>query len=173
MINGNPKKLALWSFVVLVIFGLVSLTACKGKSASERMAERAIEKATGGKAKVDIAGGKIKISDKGEKAELSFAQEWPNDLPGDVPKFTMGKVKAVTKAEEGGKPSWHIILQDVEDGAVEKYTEELKAKGWEIEMSNTAGEGGLIQAKKNNQMLIFGYNKNNKNGTVQVITEAK
>jgi len=146
---------------LLLIPGLVGLSACKkaSENLAERRIENAIEKATGGKAQVDLSGGGIKVKTAEGESSLSTSSEWPKDLPEGVPLFTFGKVQGVTRVADAAKTGWNIILGELETGAIEKYTEALKAAGWTIGQTMSMGEGGLIQATKDKLGVMVMFNQ--------------
>jgi len=160
---------------VLICFAVVAAVSCKGKTARESMAEkmleRAIEKSSGEKADVDLRAGKVKIKSGEGEGEISFGgQSWPNDLPEGVPSFPWGKVKGVTRSSIQEKKTWNVILEEVEDGALEKLTEALKQNGWEILSSTTASGGGSVQATKGDLMVLAIINTESKAGSIGIST---
>jgi hypothetical protein len=70
-----------------------------------------------------------------------------------------------------GKKSWNVFLEDVEDGAAEKYTQVLKSKEWNVMQTMTMGEGGMTQAIKNNVMIMAIYNGKDKAASISVSTQ--
>ena len=137
---------------------VLGLTACKSKTANERLAEKSvanmIERATGGQASVDIKNGTIKVKTAEGDVEYGSVKEWPADIPGDVPKFEFGKIMGAIRSGQEDLKLWNITIQSVEDGAYDKYAEELKAKGWEIKLTSKSEEGGMFQAVKDKLMVV-------------------
>lgn len=155
MNNHNFRATVLLFAAAALVLGL---SACKSKTANERLAEKSvanmIEKATGGQATVDLKSGTIKVKTAEGDLELGSTKEWPADIPGDVPKFEFGKIMGAIRSAQEEKKLWNITLQGVEDGAFDKYAEELKAKGWEIKVTSKTGEGGMLQAVKDKLMVV-------------------
>ena len=157
------KKHAFQAIVLLFAASafVLGVAACKGKTANERLAEKSvanmIEKATGGQATVDLKSGTLKVKTAEGEAEFGSTKEWPADLPGDVPKFASGKILGAVRSAQEDKKYWHLTIQDVEDGAFDKYAEELKAKGWEIKMTTKAEEGGMLQAVKDKLLVVVTF----------------
>jgi hypothetical protein len=149
---------------------------CGGKSTSERVAENLMEKAMkhGGvkDADVDLKNGTFSYkTDEGE-GQISFEEsEWPGDLPEGVPRFSMCTVKGVTRSERDGKKGWNIIVEKVEDGAVGKYAEQLKDEGWNIVSQMTTAEGAMVQATKDDLLLIGMFNTQEKGGGISISTQ--
>ncbi|MGB8951281.1 MAG: hypothetical protein WCC06_01255 [Candidatus Aminicenantales bacterium] len=170
--NSKLKKWTLWVVVFAVWTGFGVFVSCK--SGQEKMAEEAtermLEKATGKNAEVDIKGGKVEIKSKEGKTEISYMEKgWPADIPGDVPLFRYGKTAGVTRSTDGEIRSWMIVIQDIKDGSLNKYTEELKSKGWQSQASAQIGRGGMIHAAKGRLMLMVAFNGEDKTGTLRVI----
>jgi hypothetical protein len=155
MNNHNFRATVLLFAAAALVLGL---SACKSKTANERLAEKGvanmIEKATGGQATVDLKNGTIKVKTAEGDVELGSTKEWPADIPGDVPKFEFGKIMGAIRSAQEEKKLWNITLQGVKEGAFDKYTEELKAKGWEIKLASKTEEGGMLQAVKDKLMVV-------------------
>lgn len=162
----------------LLVMGIMAacvacLVACGGKSPGERIAEKAMEKVIerGGvkDADVDLKKGTFRYTTEEGEGAISFHEEgWPKDLPGGVPEFAMGKVKGVIRSEQDGKKSWNIVVESMEDGAVAKYTKLLEGKGWNIVSQMTMQEGGMVQASKDELILIGMFNTEEGEGSLSI-----
>ena len=150
-------------FVLALVFTLFILSCQRAsKKAGEKMMEKALENATGGKANVDINGEKTVIETSAGKMEVDGnANSWPGEIPGDVPEFTFGKVDAVTTSDVDGNKSWNIVYNDVEAGFLDKYDALLKEKGFETVTMKMGDKGGSItaEAQKYNVFLMGGEGK--------------
>jgi hypothetical protein len=151
----------------LVILGLAVLPACKrtpNEKMAEKMMERGLEKATGQKTDVDLAGGKVRIQGEGgERGEIEFAgAKWPEDLPEGVIKFEDGKIKGVTRGQRPDGKSWMVIMENVKAESVSQYVEALKAEGWTVPMNMTMEKGGMFQAEKEKVAIIGTFNGEDK-----------
>ncbi len=167
--NLKIKKEFFLSGSVLFLI-LVFLPACQNKSAKEKAAEKVIGqvmKESGGKVtNVDIQGDKIRIQTKDGSGEINVTDTWPEDMPGDVPRFTPGKIKGVNKSNVEGKKTWNVVIDETQAGAFSKYVEELKTKGWKIDMNLTAGQGESVSASKPNYLLMVIFDNDQKRGTI-------
>jgi hypothetical protein len=160
--------------VALLILGLVVLPACKsGEKTAEEMAKNAIEKATGGKANVDIKGGSVKVKTEGGEVSWGEAAAWPEDLPSDVPKFTYGKVTGVVRATSADGKHWTLALAEVEAEGMSQYIETLKTAGWSIVMDARSAEGGTVIAEKGKFNLTLGYSESGKTGSLYATEKAQ
>ncbi|MBM3294873.1 MAG: hypothetical protein FJY82_10150 [Candidatus Aminicenantes bacterium] len=149
-----------------LVLGLLALPGCKrtpSEKMAEKMMERALEKASGGKADVDFAGGKVRIQDAQGVGEIDYeAKTWPNDLPEGVLRFEDGKIKGVTRSTHAAEKSWMVMVEDIDVASVNAYVEALKAEGWSIPMNMVAERGGMFQAEKESLYLIGMYNAEEK-----------
>jgi hypothetical protein len=166
------KKYGLWAILIMVSFGLLLTASCGGKKTEEERAAKSVESliknATGKKADVDLQKGKLKFETDEGSAELREENEWPSDLPGEVPEFGGATVKGVmrTKTEQGQE--WNIMLGNITQETMRDYVEKLKETGWEIGMESTMGDGAMIQAQKDDLFLIAGYSKKEGGGSIHV-----
>jgi hypothetical protein len=118
--------------------------------------EKALENATGNKADVDLSSGKAVIETGQGRMEVdSNARSWPDDIPGDVPEFTFGKVNAVTTSNIDGNKAWNIVFDEVEDGFLDKYDSKLKEKGFETVLMKMGDKGGSIQAENDKYAVLL------------------
>lgn len=158
-----------WLVMAMGVAFLLSLMACSGKSAQEQISEKAIEKATGKKAEVDLQQGKVTVKTGDGQSEISYGPgTWPTDLPADVPPFVQGKVKGVTRSTHEGKKSWNVILEAIEPGALQNYSKNLEAKGWKTMQTVTSDKGGMVQSTKGDLMIIALFNEKEKNASIGI-----
>jgi hypothetical protein len=164
-----------WLVIAMGVVLLLSGMACSGKSAQEQMAEKALEKATGHKADVNLQQGKVTVKTGDGQSEISYGPEgsWPKDLPADVPAFTQGKVKGITRSTQGGKQSWNVILETMEAGSLQLYGKKLEAAGWKSLSTITTGEGGMVQATKGNLMVMAMFSEKDKTASISISTQDK
>lgn len=161
-----------WLTVTALFLSFAFLAACQDKSAKEKAAEKAINqviKESGGKeTSVDIQGGKIRIQTKDGSGEINVTNTWPEDMPGDVPRFTLGQIKGANKSMVEGKKSWNVVIEGTQEGAFPKYVDELKNKGWKIDMNLTTAQGNSVSASKTNHILMVMFNNDQKTGAITV-----
>lgn len=145
--------------VCLLAVAVLSLPACKGKSASERLAERALEKAAGGKADVDMSSGTLSIKTDDGELQVGSVSDWPADVPGDVPKFEGAKVRSAARTSQGEDKAWIINYADAGEAAVAKYIDILKASGFTSDVLSQTEESMYFQATKGNVIVVVAFNK--------------
>jgi hypothetical protein len=157
-ITQQTKQAGLFAFSLLFVLFMVSCHRASEK-AGEKMMEKAIENATGGKADVDLSNGKSVIETGSGRMEIDAkANKWPSDIPGDIPEFTFGKVKAVTTSNMDNTRSWNVVFEEVQDGCLDKYDALLKEKGFETVIMKMGDKGGSItgESSKYNIFLMGG-----------------
>jgi len=134
--------------------------------------EKAMEHGGVKDADVDLKKGTFRYKTEEGEGEISYEEHgWPGDLPEGVPEFTMGTVKGVTRSDRNGKKGWNVIVEAVEDGAVEKYTEQLKENGWNVMSQMTMPEGAMVQATKGDLIILGMFNTEERGGGISISTQ--
>jgi hypothetical protein len=136
--------------IVLTFVFTVFTISCQKASekTGEKLMEKALENATGNEADVDLSSGKAVIQTGDGTMEVnSNAKSWPSEIPGDIPEFKFGKVKAVTTSIMDGSKSWNVSFDEVQDGFLDKYEAQLKEKGFETIIMKMGDKGGTISAE--------------------------
>jgi hypothetical protein len=152
------RKIIVGAAVAIAAVALLAGTACKSKSVAEQAAEnrieRAMEKATGGKVDIDLRGGTMKVqTPEGESVLTTGEQKWPEDLPEGMVKFGEAKVRAVSRSVAEDGKTWTVHLMDVGENALTAFTDKLREEGWTIESAMNMGQGGMVQATKDDLMV--------------------
>jgi hypothetical protein len=136
--------------IVLTFLFTVLTISCQKASekTGEKLMENALENATGQKTDIDLEKGKAVFQTGDGSIEVdSNAKSWPSEIPGDVPEFKFGKVKAVTTSIMDGSKSWNVAFEEVQDGFLDKYEAQLKEKGFETISMKMGDKGGTITAE--------------------------
>ncbi len=143
------KRVSIYFTAMVILTGVT--WSCK--NASEKMAEKIIEKsikqATG--EKVDIDYDKDQVTIQTEEGSVKVGTEnasWPSGAPSEVPEFTFGKITAVVSSETDEANGWTMGLSRVSADAVDKYNKQLKEKGFKTQVVNMAGVGGTLTGTK-------------------------
>jgi len=100
------------------------------------------------------SGGKSGIVNyEGGIIETSLQTSWPKDIPTEIPEFTYGKIKAVTKDSIPTGAHWSMRISDLLDSAIDSYYEQLRLKQWyAIAMPLPKGR---VLLGNNNDVFIF------------------
>lgn len=132
---------------LMVVLSLVSAVGCGKKaseSAAEKLAEKAIEAHSDGKAQVDLSGGKmtVKTAEGTVTMDASGSASVPENFPKDVPVPSSTKVTAAVSTPDGV----HLTLEGPADvaAAIKTFSDEMKAQGWTEE--TTANVGGQLMS---------------------------
>ncbi len=144
--------------IVLTFLFTVLTISCRKASekTGEELMEKVLENATGKNAEVDLSSGKAVIETGDGKVEVdSNAKSWPSEIPGDVPEFKFGKVKAVTTSIMDGSKSWNIAFEEVQDGFLDKYEAQLKEKGFETIIIKMGDKGGTVTAESDKYSVFL------------------
>jgi hypothetical protein len=172
----NRRTLGFMTFLLVVAAALVFAGACRkaNESRAEKAIENAMEKASGGKADVDLSGGKISVkTDQGTADFIAAGGKWPEDVPGDVPKFEGGKVTATLRGTQGQGKTWTIAFDQVETAAYAKYVETIKAAGYAIITTMDIEDGAVTQARKGKTVISLTLGKSAKSLGLNVMTEVE
>ncbi|MBN2087270.1 hypothetical protein JW758_02900 [Candidatus Peregrinibacteria bacterium] len=75
---------------------------------------------------------------------------WPNDMPTEIPKFTLGKMTG----NESGMGSWFADFENTPDSTLEDYKVALEDAGWSASiMSITNTLSGTLEGKYTIQVM--------------------
>jgi hypothetical protein len=153
--NINQLMKQKWFIPAAVVVGVLVVGALL-RGAGERAAERAIERAAGGDADIDVDDGKITV--KTDEGEWSTGGEMPKDWPSDVPVYGGAKVLYSASANPAtGSAGSYLALQssDSPDKVADFYKRELVAKGWTITSTATVNGAVYLGAQKAGRQLAF------------------
>jgi len=141
------RKLAALSIVVVI--GLTA-TAC-----AKTVAEKIIEKQTGGKVKIGTGKNSGSVEIKGKDGTVRIGEnKVPADFPKDVPIYKGAQVKGSMSSTANGKKTFIVTLttDDALKDAADYYKKELTSGGWTEKSAMTGGERG-------SQFAALGYEK--------------
>lgn len=159
---------------ILVCLALVvAIAVCAGcgkKQADEKLAERMteemLEQATGQKADVDLKDGDITIKTETGEVTLTETSQWPSDMFDVVPRFDHGTIERVHSGSESGLRKFNVWYRDVPDDASDKYLEQLKGAGFQMQMSTMGPQGGMLGAQKGNIAVQFMHSRDDRTGVL-------
>ncbi len=155
------KKFRLLALMILTVFSFSVLVTGCGKvaeKASEKAAEQAIESASGGNAKVDLSGDKVSVKTDEGTMQVGGTNEWPSQIPSDVPKFSYGKITSVMETTTNDGQSIIVSFENVAMADLEKYKSALEGAGWKANITSKSDDGYFMSAAKdkNTVSLTFG-----------------
>lgn len=70
------------------------------------------------------------VNYEGGIIETFLQTSWPKDIPAEIPEFTYGKIKAVSKDSIPTGAHWTLRISDLLDSAIDSYYEQLSRKQW-------------------------------------------
>jgi hypothetical protein len=145
-----------------------------GEKAAEGLMERTLERATGENVDVDLGGGEdVTIKTDQGTTTMSETASWPADFMTDVPEFKYATIERVSRTvgTKEGQLSMTVWFNSLQEGGVEKYVEDLKASGWQIQQITAAGKGGMVMAVKGEEAgLSVAYDTEEGTGAVNAFT---
>jgi len=146
-----PFKIRSAGIIMAAIAISGTVSSCQ-KKIGEVLVEKAIEQSTGNKVDIKSGGENITIESEGQKIEIqSNGGVWPADMPPEVPKFTYGSIKAVTRSEMTDGKSWTVVCENVPGSIVKDYESRLKSSGFQTVstiVTSSEGEGGSVSGTK-------------------------
>jgi hypothetical protein len=148
--------------IILALFALTATISSCQKKIHEVLVEKSLEQSIGKKVDINAGGENITIESEGRKIEIQGkGGVWPADIPVDVPKFSYGKITAVTRSETPEGKSWSVVCESVPGNIVKDYEGKLKSHGFQTVSSidtSDKGESGMVSGtrEKLNVMLMTG-----------------
>jgi hypothetical protein len=151
---------------ILIYLALVLLLAftfgCKkaAQTASETIAEKAIEQGSGGKVDVDLKNGGATITDK-ETGNTTTVDakggKMPEGWPKNIPQYPGSKVtqSSATDTEKGKSFSIILETQDAVDKVNEYYAKELKGAGFKKSTEMTRDDGVTVFYQSEKEVLTM------------------
>lgn len=145
-----------------------------GKKPEEKRLERAIEKQTGGKAKVNLAKDSIDMKIKTAEGEMTIASGGGAKIPKDFPKDVyVYKGASVTMSMT--LPDGHSVTLQTKDSvekAVEAYKKQMEAQGWKQQAAVDMGETAMLSYEKGERAVAISFSQADE-GTQITITAQK
>lgn len=154
------NRSALLVVCVMLLVSVVLMAGCK--KPSEKMGEKMIETATGGKATID--GNKITVKTDQGTMQAGGTQEWPSKIPADVPKFTYGKIVSVMENNTPKGTNIFVGIEGVSKADFENYVTALAGAGWKAVTESKGEDGFFVTTKKGNNMLVASFSGKNEKG---------
>ncbi len=124
--------LSVYAIVAIMVLSVLPV-GCR------KATEKAIESAAGGKVKLE-------------------ATAWPATIPADVPKFTYGKITAVSESISPQGTNVFVEVMDVSLADFDKYQSALTSAGWKIASVTKTEDNMLLNATKEKKTLVVSLN---------------
>lgn len=155
--SGGNKLVVILIIVILVLAGIgfvaqkvmQKASVMVGQKVGEKVAEGIIEKATGGKADVDVNSGNVSVKTK--EGSFSTSSSLPADWPKDVPVYPGATVSySGSNTSKSGDSGIGAVLttKDSAQKVRDYYAKELVVQGWTVEATYNADETSVLSATK-------------------------
>lgn len=130
--------------IVVVVF--IGVAGCKMalRNIGQNMAEKMIEDASGGKAKVDMKDGSMTVTT--EEGTVTTGGSVPDNWPKDVPAYAGAAVQfSGTNMGDAGEGAMGLVMtsEDNATSVVDFYKESLKSSGWTLK-NTMAAQGNTV-----------------------------
>ncbi len=156
--SGSNKKTLIIVVIAVVVIGALGMITrgFLGGGAAERAAERAIERAGGGNADVDLRGDTATYKSDEGSVTVGENVSLPNDWPSDVPVVRDAKIYYAMSSNPttggSGMGAMFGTTQSVSD-VIGYYKNELPKQGWTIEGEFNVAGASMISATKGDRSL--------------------
>jgi hypothetical protein len=153
-----PSKIRFAGVMLATLAISGTISSCQ-KKIEDVILEKTIEHSTGKKVDINSGGQNITIQSEGQKIEIQGnGGVWPADMPADVPKFSWGQIKAVTRSETPEGKSWSVVCEKVTGNIVKEFESQLKSKGFKnisTIVTSGEGEGGVVSGEKEKLKVVL------------------
>jgi len=159
------SKLKIGTAVALSLTLVLVLQGC-GKSASNLVAEKIIEKQLGGNVDINNDGtGTYNTKEGTVSTENKVPENWPSDAP-VYPGARVG-VSALANTDDKGSALF-LFSSDSVESIVSYYKEELKNQGWEITTTSETPFGNILAGEKSNREISIIVTKSDEANQIMV-----
>jgi cytochrome c-type biogenesis protein CcmE len=171
----NPKKSPIIVIVIICALAIVGFAVQKvaGNKMAEKSAEKYIEMATGGNAKVDIDDDKATLEMETEEGTVMISQDGslPEDFPEDVQIYENGDVTAYVSMDSEEIKGFNVSFstEDTKEEVESYYKEVLVDNGWEITTTVSSDVYVSLGAEKDTRTLALTVTTDDEE-TIGVIT---
>lgn len=162
--KSNNKLIIIVVIVVGVLAVLSGIGYFANQFLAEKVTEKAIETATGGKVNVDAD--KEKVTIETNDGKLTIGQnEIPKSFPSDITVYKGAKVTSSAETDEG--LSVQLTTNDSASTVYDFYRNDLKENGWKETSNSTYGDTSMVSAEKSGKSVLITVSKDTSNdGTV-------
>lgn len=150
--------------LVLLVFAALALVGCQ--SIGDKVAEKAVESATG--LKVDQEGDSVTITGEDGSQLTAGGSELPEGFPDDVAIYGDSPLASSLKSEESYTVSFETADEWTE--VWQWYLDDAKAQGWEIKNELKMEDGGMITGLKDTRQLQVSIGASSTEGMKTFVT---
>lgn len=137
-----------------------------GEKATEKAVENAMEQSGAKDAKVDINKGEMEFKTDQGTMKVGGTYEWPGSIPGDVPKFSSGKITMTAENATAGEKTIMVYYEGVSPNAGEAYKTALEQSGWKMTTVNKSADAYMLIVEKDKRTvnLVLATDSNSDKG---------
>lgn len=167
--KNNATTIIIIVVAVVVVLGIVGTVVSRyiARKAGEKIAEGIISAGTGGVVDVDTKNNSVSISGNGESVQIGENSTWPSDMPGDVPKYSKGKISASSKVDNENLKSWTVTIGETSQSDFNAYKSSIEAAGWKSEYESTSVVE-ILQYNKGDYALSAVFDGSSSGATITV-----
>ncbi len=148
----NMKRKAFIISIILIVILATLTTGCK-KKIEDKIAEKIIEDATGGK--VDINKDTATIKTEQGETKVGDNLKWPKDKMGNLPEL---KANIIMLTEDKDKTLVFLSFDSLKKDVAEKYVESIKELKYESVFETASGDGFMYSGKdEDGSEVVFSY----------------
>lgn len=140
-----------------------------GAGCGKSVAEKAIESATNGQAKVDLGTNTVKVNNNGSTWEVGDQVKLPTGFPSDI-YVIAGTIKSAITSVEGKSYSISIESTKTVTQANDAYTTDLKANGWTIGTTANINGAVMLAATKGTRNVTITMGAENGKTVITLVT---
>lgn len=143
-------------FIMIIVIIVSLMTGCK-KKIGEKIAEKVIEDATGGK--VDIHKDTATIKTEHGETKVGENQKWPKDKMGDLPELKTNITMVIEDYDKEKDINLGMVyFSDLKKNDAEKYVEAIKNLKYESALESSSGDGFMYSGKnEKGAEVVFSY----------------
>lgn len=181
--KSGGNKLVVILIVVIVLLAVLGFAAQKlmqkasvmvGQKVGEKVAEGIIEKATGGKANIDVDSGNVTV--KTNDGSFSTGTSIPADWPKDAPVYPGATVSySGSSNPQTGETGFGAVLATKDNAQKVKdyYAKELASQGWTVETTYNANESSVLSATKDTRTFVVTTSQSDEMTTITLAVSQK
>jgi hypothetical protein len=157
--------------VTCIVLGMLLLVAGCGKKAEEKITEKAIERATGGKAKVDLSKNTVKVETENGSITAGVSAKIPEGFPSDIFIF---KPSDMIGSMEGAGTGYSIAMKTSKDVATvaEAYKKAMIGNGWKQKAAMDMGTQSMLVYEKDKRAANIVISQKNKETSIAIVASA-
>lgn len=141
-----------------------------GEKLAEEVAEETIEEGLGGNADVELDEDSMTIETDEGSLESAATDEWPSDIPSDIPEYGDGEITNTLHSESDDGEYWIVAIDDTSDSAIDSYKSLLSDAGFENLGDASFSGARILNMSKGDYSVVISFDSDG-SGTIEVVVE--